>query len=242
MRQRVWQLSERYFSPGQTILELGCGTGIDAIHFASQGLNWWATDSSSTMLELTNRKGKAITNKDKIHIHQFDINEPNKAKAINQDNAFDGIFANFGVLNCIHNLEKFCEFSSEILKEEGILFANVMSKTCLWEIGYYLLRGYPLKAFRRFKKSKSLVPIGDRFIDTQYFSTNHFIDSLKNNFQLEVIYGLGVVVPPPYLNGWIERHPKIFAAMKWTDQKISTFPVICGLGDHFIVVLRKVHQ
>lgn len=241
MRRRVWRVADCYLGHENNVLELGCGTGIDAIHFVSKGLNWWATDSSSKMLEFTDRKRKAITNKDKIHIDFLDINDPFKSEVINQNNSFHGIFANFGVLNCVHDMSKFCEFSSRLLLKDGILFATIMSKICLWEILYYLLQGSPQKAFRRLKSNKQ-VPIGDQYIKTYYFSPRKFISSFKNQFKMEAIYGLGVVVPPPYLYKGMESHQNILAVLKWFEEKISSPPILRGWGDHFIVVLRKVSE
>jgi len=47
---------ERRFIPGQSLLEVGCGTGVESIFFALQGLNVTAIDFSPVAIE----KAKAL--------------------------------------------------------------------------------------------------------------------------------------------------------------------------------------
>src|SRR5580658_3108676 len=51
-RHSVWRDLERAFCPGQRVLELNCGTGIDAIHLAARGIQVLACDISPRMIEL----------------------------------------------------------------------------------------------------------------------------------------------------------------------------------------------
>jgi ubiquinone/menaquinone biosynthesis C-methylase UbiE len=53
LRGRVWQVLERYFSPGDHVLELACGTGEDACWLAEWGIRVTATDGSAEMVETT---------------------------------------------------------------------------------------------------------------------------------------------------------------------------------------------
>src|SRR5437762_14179101 len=50
MRSEVWEMADRLCLPGMRLLDLGCGTGDDAIHFAQRGLNVTAVDISSQMI------------------------------------------------------------------------------------------------------------------------------------------------------------------------------------------------
>jgi len=49
-RRSVWEAMDRTFQKGQRILEINCGTGIDALHLAGRGVEVVACDSASGMI------------------------------------------------------------------------------------------------------------------------------------------------------------------------------------------------
>jgi ubiquinone/menaquinone biosynthesis C-methylase UbiE len=51
IRRDVWEIADRFFTEGMRLLDLGCGTGDDAIHFAQRGLFVSAVDVSPVMIE-----------------------------------------------------------------------------------------------------------------------------------------------------------------------------------------------
>src|SRR5436189_5872125 len=53
MRETVWRTLTEACSPGARLLDLGCGTGIDAIELARRGYSVLATDWSPQMVERT---------------------------------------------------------------------------------------------------------------------------------------------------------------------------------------------
>ena len=53
MRETVWHTLTDVCSPGARLLDLGCGTGIDAIELARRGYAVLATDWSPQMVERT---------------------------------------------------------------------------------------------------------------------------------------------------------------------------------------------
>src|SRR3954452_21257278 len=53
MRETVWQTLTEACSPGARLLDLGCGTGIDALELARRGYSVLATDWSPQMVERT---------------------------------------------------------------------------------------------------------------------------------------------------------------------------------------------
>ena len=56
MRKRIHQHCLRFFPANASILELNCGTGIDAVFFARQGMKVLATDVASGMIKTLNSK------------------------------------------------------------------------------------------------------------------------------------------------------------------------------------------
>src|SRR5271154_7313270 len=55
-RSAVWRELERTFRSGDRVLEIGCGTGVDACFLAERGVKVVACDSSSAMIEVAARR------------------------------------------------------------------------------------------------------------------------------------------------------------------------------------------
>src|ERR1700689_3652994 len=61
-RESVWTELKKAFSPGDRVLEIGCGTGVDACAFGSYGVRVVACDSSPRMLAVAARREKETGN------------------------------------------------------------------------------------------------------------------------------------------------------------------------------------
>ena len=55
-RHLVWLEADRAFGIGHQILEINCGTGIDALHLASRGIEVTACDSAPAMIEVARHR------------------------------------------------------------------------------------------------------------------------------------------------------------------------------------------
>src|SRR6476660_5487797 len=56
MRETTWRMLTKACPPGARLLDLGCGTGIDAIELARRGYSVVATDWSPQMIERTRQR------------------------------------------------------------------------------------------------------------------------------------------------------------------------------------------
>src|SRR6266571_6874392 len=105
-RRSVWMETDRIFRAGQRILEINCGTGIDALHLAGRGIEVLACDSSPRMVEVARRKAlRAFLNVPP----QFRVIGTEEIKILGDQEggaAFDGVFSNFAGLNCVGDLPR----------------------------------------------------------------------------------------------------------------------------------------
>jgi len=237
MRRQVWGIALQHFKPGQRILELGCGTGVDALYLARFGFDWWATDSAPAMLEEVHKKKKRCAYGHRIHLRRADINELDRL-CDTGIGRFDGIFSNFGALNCAVDLRRVAAAASRLLKPSGVLIANVMSRHCWWERCYYLLRGRPRLAFRRSGRNGLAVPLAGSRVCTRYYTPEELVEAFLPWLSPETIKGLAIVLPPPYLAHGMRRFPRVFRFLRRLDARAAGVPVLRGRGDHFVVVLR----
>jgi SAM-dependent methyltransferase len=231
----VWNELEKNFRPGNRTLEIGCGTGVDACFLAQRGVEVLACDPSSKMIEVTARR-----------VRQSGLQGLVRTRVLSAENIptlpnelFDGVFSNFGALNCGRGLEDLARSLARLVKPGGTLLLCWMGPCCLWEMAWYLSHGNREKAFRRFKKGGIRAKIGEAFFDIQYPSVRFLARMFAPEFVLKSVKGIGVAIPPSYLELWAQRHPSLLKLCGWTDSLAATLPGIRVLGDHVLVRLQR---
>ncbi len=102
LRAAVWERLDGLFSTGDRVLELGCGTGEDAIWLARRGMRVYATDAAPAMLATARVKAEAAGVANVIELATLDLAQPERSAVYNAaPGSFDGVLSNFGGLNCV---------------------------------------------------------------------------------------------------------------------------------------------
>ena len=236
MRKIVHGIYLKQFKPGQFLLELNSGTGIDAVFLAESGFLIFATDISPKMQSYLVQKLKdRVDLSDKIKALPLSFNEIDKV----EDQDFDGVISNFGGLNCINDYAKLRNDIASKTKPGALFIAVVMNKVCPWEILYFSLKLQFKKAFRRFYKEGINGAIDDQFVKTFYFSPKEFGYRFKPDFKIKKIYTLGLFTPSPYLQGLYKHIKLIIRLWMKIDELIKGIYPFNRFGDHFIIILEK---
>src|ERR1700682_1087014 len=112
-REAVWREVDRIFSSGQRVLELNCGTGINALHLAGRVLRVLACDIAPRMIELA--RERASTSRFAPSI-DFRVLATEDIGVLDGEGPFDGAFSNFSGLNCVEDLTVVARNLSHLLK------------------------------------------------------------------------------------------------------------------------------
>jgi len=236
-RAAVWAELMRTFQAGDHIIEIGCGTGVDACFLAERGVRVTACDSSSQMIEVARRR---ISNRNLQKLTRLVQLPAENLVSLRADQQFDGAFSNFGALNCVEDLRQLARDLARQLRPGATVFLCWMGPRCLWEIGWYLSRGDKQKAFRRNSRYGVNARIADgAFVWVHYPSVRSLARAFAPEFSMKFVKGIGVAVPPTYLEDWFEQHPRWFRFCERTDSLLSRIPGIRTLGDHVLVGLRR---
>jgi SAM-dependent methyltransferase len=137
MRCALWDAVGSELPAGARLLDLGCGTGIDAVEFARRGHAVVATDWSPQMVERSRARVAGTGLASRVTVAHLGIHQLDRL-----DDAFDGIYSNFGPLNCVADLRAVAADCARLLKPGGRLVFSVMGRICPWELAHYALRGY----------------------------------------------------------------------------------------------------
>jgi len=247
-RRAVWRHLERAFGAGDRVLDLGCGTGEDALHLAGRGVRVVGIDASAEMVEAARRKVCRAGAGDEVQIVRRRIEElaersfsgrggPSSEGGPRPFDAvpFDGALSNFGALNCVADLPGVARALGRLVRPGGTVFLCLMGRLVPWEWGWYLLRGRPRTAFRR------LAPGGAvwREVRVHYPRSGEVRRAFAGAFEHEESVALGALLPPPYAEGWARRHPELVERLGRAERRLeSTFP-LPHLADHVLHRLRR---
>ncbi len=229
LRERVWQRLAEWFQPGDFVLEIGCGTGEDAVWLAKQGVHVLATDVSLAMLQQTRQKAELAGLNDFIQVYPLDLNNPSPL-----DYQFDGAFSNFGPVNCTRDWDGLGTLLAEVVKPEGLVGLGVMSPFCLWETLWHSLHLNFRTAFRRFNRRSTF---GEMTV--YYPGPRQLSRAFGPYFQRLEIHGIGVFLPPSDVFGVIEKRPRLAKRLKRLEENLAHRWPFRTWADHYWIEFKR---
>ncbi len=138
-------------TPGETILDAGCGPGVHSIRVAKAGMRVCAIDISKAMLQQAHLRAKSERVLDRIEFHQKDLTELDFPDA-----HFNYVFS-WGVVIHIPDAERALDELSRIIKPGGKLALYLTNKTAL----DHKIESFVRFVIRKPKKGMKKLPLGN---------------------------------------------------------------------------------
>jgi ubiquinone/menaquinone biosynthesis C-methylase UbiE len=235
-RDVVWSMLIQIFQRGDHILELNCGTGEDALFLARNGLSVTACDASEQMIQIAS--GRLRKEAPGVPV-QFNLLPTERIHDLKTTTMFDGAFSNFSGLNCVPDLKQTAEDLATLLPPGAPLLVCLSNRFCLWEMLWFVLHGNFRKAFRRCS-GHATAKVGEFTVDVYYPTGGNLQTLFSPAFVLRSCAGVGVTIPPSYVEAWIRNHPKLLSMLRTIDKTISSHPGFRVLGDHVLLHFERV--
>ena len=193
------------FKPGSRVLEIGGGTGEDAMWLRNAGCDVVLTDVSPAMVREAQAKFAGTRGLSALVAGAEDLRkiEP----------GFDGAFSNFAALNCLESLEPFAQGLSRLVKPGGSALLVLFGTFCPGEWVVEGLRGRPQNMFRRMSRRPAGAKLGGECFAVRYFGSREVKAAMAPWFDYAGRRGIGVFVPPSAAEPWISRHPRLLGAL-----------------------------
>jgi ubiquinone/menaquinone biosynthesis C-methylase UbiE len=233
MRHKVYAHLTRHLAPGARILELNAGTGTDAVHLARQGFHVHATDIAPGMLKRLRDKVDREGLRERISVQQCSFTELDRING----GPYDAVFSDLGGLNCIADLAPVVRSLPRVLRPGGLVTWVIMPPVCLWELAL-IFTGRLRLALRRLAPRGTLAHLEGLHFTVYYFSPPEVRRAFGADYRPLEIEGLSVITPTAESKNLAKRHPSVYRALSWLDDRLSHVPPWRGWGDYFIISLR----
>jgi SAM-dependent methyltransferase len=237
-RDSVWKELDRCFHPSQRILELNCGTGVDAVHLAERGIEVLACDVAPRMIQVARQRLSGLRDAARV---DFRVLATEQIAGLAGQGPFDGAFSNFGGLNCVRDLSTVARDLAQLLAPGATALLCMLGRCAAWEIAWYLGHANPRKALRRFPRGGTIGRLAEGVtVEVHYPSARTMAHLFAPEFRLVRFIGVGVTVPPSYLEPLARRFPRVLKTLAGVDRLLSGVPVIRALADHILLEFQRV--
>lgn len=241
LRERTHRVIERTFCAGCRVLEIGCGTGIDTVFLAGRGLRVLACDPAEGMVSCTTRRLAQDGLDGRATVMACGLDDLSAyLDALHTEPGFDGLVSNFGALNCVADLGGLRSLAARHVRPGGALILGVMGRHCAWETVYFAATGRPRLGQRRRGAPPVDVPVAGVDVPTFYHRVSELRAALGADVALTAITGIGVTIPPPYLESHWQRLPRLARrTCVAVDRLLAPWPPFNRLGDHVLLQFTK---
>lgn len=257
LRARVWARLDASFVAGDRVLELGSGTGEDALHLVQRGVAVTLVDQSTTMLQIAERKLRAARSQipgssADVALVRADFNEARFWRLVDaadregvetapEDRVrWSGAFSNFGAVNCMRDRPNlFAELGARLPPGSPLVLV-VMGPLCPVESASFALRGRWRDVLRRRRATARVRQggVGSAEIAIQFPSAGRLARELSPWFVERRRHGLGAVLPTTEMAAFVDRHPRLFGAL-CRAESLAAPTLGRWAADHYLLELER---
>jgi SAM-dependent methyltransferase len=235
LREMVWTRLEDAFRDSRCILDIGCGTGEDAVRLARNGMQVIATDASSRMIQVAQQKTSGCVYAGRVEFRRMAMEDLSVSL---EGKVFDGALSNFGAINCAQNLPSLIASVAARLTPGAPLCSVVMGRHVPWEWMWFLIRGDWRRALRRLRTGG----VSWRGMTISYPTPARMASLLRPHFAVRRVTALGFALPPSYAAAWLERSPRALRALTRVERLAQRWSALAALSDHYIVEATRLPE
>jgi hypothetical protein len=210
-RAAVWEVLADTFLPGDEILALNCKNKQDALFLALLDVSLVTCDAAEGMIDAAPHR-RAL---------------------------FDGVFLNFSGLHGVADLNQTARDLASLVRIGAPVIICLSNRFCLSETLWFLLHGKLRKAFRR-SAGVATVNVGDCAVKMHYPTLREVRKLFSPSFLMLSCTGIGVAVPPSYLEPILSKYPRVLGLLRLIDKRISHLPLFRAIGDHMLLRFERV--
>jgi SAM-dependent methyltransferase len=222
-----FRLAERVMSasrPPAQVLDIGCGTGEDALWLAASGYSVHGIDDSPKMIEVARAKAESSGSSATFECRSV-------RELAREPERFDVVLSNFGALNCVP-VETWAAITPALLTSSGRGFVVLMGRRPLPE---GVRRGFAAAD----RGGAAQVRVGASSLTVHYESAAVVERALSTSALVTRVEALGCLVPGPGYRRFVEHHPLFVGLLAMAESMVRRAPFFKGRGDHTLFEFQR---
>jgi SAM-dependent methyltransferase len=229
-------LVTRAMADSEFILDIGCGTGREALAFARGGKRVVACDPSEESLKLL--RAKAAQHGLSGSIMTF----PYAASAIGSlisefgPHSFDGAYSSFA-LSYEPSLDSIPAKVRTLLKPGAPFLCSIYNRLCLSEILLLAPFLVPRRAFRRLE-GQTRLPVDQFEVVIRSYTAAEVLSLFEPSFEFVRAWGIPCIVPPNYLSVILQNAGPFRSPWEEWDLRLNGRWPFRYLGSHTAYLFR----
>ncbi len=225
------------FAAGGHLLEMGCGTGTEAIDLARRGCSVFAFDLAPGMVAKAREKALAAQVTDRLTIVQGRTADLLAVVGQSPWRTFDGAYANF-TLTYEDDLRALAVSLAAVLKHGARFVCTVPNRLVLSEVLLYVpLLRFPQVLWRFARPLRK--DVHGVVLEIHAYSPWQVRDAFRESFNLERLVGVPTFLPPVYLHAQYRRLGAGHEVFEWLDARLAGRFPWNRLGEHTLFVFRR---
>lgn len=195
MRALLWRHYLRVFQPGDAVLDVSCGTGLDAVFLARAGMRVTAIDGAPAMIDQLRARAARAGVLERVEARVLDV-----ADLGSRGGRFDGIISAFAGLSTVPDLATFAGDAARLLRPGGRVVIHLLSRFSLWEWLGLLRHGRWSEARSLGRQTERDFPIGGLAVRHYLYAPHEvYRRAFEPTFALCRAYSLGALRPPHHV-------------------------------------------
>jgi len=223
---------------GDTLIEVGCGTGAETLHISKHVHRIIATDISESMIDILKKKLHARDALGKITPVQLRAAEISRLDGYLNGKGVQAVYSFNGALNCEPDLTDFAEGLTTTLAAGGYFVCSVRNSICIGEaLSHAAVLQLEKMAPR--KKQPVMVSVGGMDIPALYYSPSVFAQFFLPKLKLQKVIGLPAFLPPAYLSDYYVKFKKVASVLERFEYAFGGHFPFNRLGDQTLFVFQN---
>ena len=238
IRERSIKELLRLAGRDDTLLEIGCGTGAEALEISRHVAGIVATDISPRMVSLLARKVDAKGLGTRVTPLRLGAGEISRASGFLPYGKTRLAYSFNGALNCEPSIETFPLELSKVIEDRGYFLCSIRNTFCLSEaLAHAAVLQFDKMAPR--KKQPIMVSVGGMDIPSLYYRPGPFAKLFRPHFRVRRMVGLPAILPPAYLSDRYFRARRILSFAERLETVVAHRFPLNRMGDQTLLVFQK---